>query len=111
MVPRGWGINALERRVKVRTRSTVDIFTGSRCLVRSIERAYISGWLLARRRERWRTSEIAGKRAEETEGARREMGYTRDSVYGVSQNRSMPLILMTGTSTKMESVFPEGDVS
>lgn len=43
----------------------VGVFTGSRCLVRSIERAYISGWLLVRRRERWRTSEIAGKRAEE----------------------------------------------
>lgn len=30
------------------------------------------------------------------EGARREMGYTRDNVYGVSQRTDPALILMTG---------------
>jgi len=69
VVPRDWAINGPGRKVKIQKHMTlcVDIFIGSRCLVRSIERAYISGWLLARRRERWRTSEIAEKRAEAEE--------------------------------------------
>jgi len=47
-----------------------------------------------------------------TEGARREMGWihTRQRLRGVPEP-IQPLILMTGTSTKMELVFPEGDVS
>lgn len=66
-VPREQAINALGRRVKVQVFGSAYIYR--RCLVRSIERAYISGWLLARRRERWRMSEIAGE--EGAEGRRR----------------------------------------
>lgn len=40
-----------------------------------------------------------GRRREE--GARREMGYTRDNVYGVSRRTDPALILMTDTSAKM----------
>lgn len=36
--------------------------------------------------------------------------HTRQRLRGVPEP-IQPLILMTGTSTKMESVFPEGDVS
>lgn len=54
-------------------------------------RAYISGWLLARRRERWRMSEIAGEeRAEEPEGgcAKGNGIHTRQRLRGVAENRS-----------------------
>lgn len=82
--------------------SAVRIFTGAAMLSAfDRTRAYISGWLLARRRERWRMSEIAG---EEKEGGgnagrrvrEREMGYTRDNVYGVSRRTDPGLNINDG---------------
>lgn len=59
--------------------------------MRSIERAYISGWLLARRRERWRMSEIAGEEGagERRGGCAKGNGiHTRQRLRGVPENRS-----------------------
>lgn len=103
-------------RGKVKVPAVAYIYR--RCLVRSIEqRAYISGdgLALVRRRARTSVANVRNNRGAERAGggelhpvgcARREMGYTRDSVYRVFQEpiSRCPLILMTGTSAgKMES--------